>query len=221
MDKPSLALADLPGKNVTNLSVGQRLKELRERSGASQRALARRSGMSPASISAIELGKVSPSVETLKRLLDCLGETLADFFSVGAKPKPITFFGPEDLEEVSLGLIHYHQLGGALGRDALQFIRVTANPGSDTRAITHQSYDAEIAFVLSGRIEVSINEETRVLGPGEGYAILGRKHIRIRNIFGEDCHYICVLSTAGMPRVLPSEVKGPTKIMDADKNSVP
>src|SRR5262245_26473436 len=127
-----------------NLSVGQRLKELRERSGASQRELARRSGMSPASISAIELGKASPSIETLKRLLDCLGETLGDFFSVGAKPKPITFFGAEDLKEVSLGLIHYHQLSGALPRDSLQFVRATVNPGSDTQSVMHQSYDAEI-----------------------------------------------------------------------------
>jgi transcriptional regulator with XRE-family HTH domain len=212
MDKRSLALALSPDENLNNLSVGQRLKELRERSGASQRELARRSGMSPASISAIELGKVSPSVETLKRLLDCLGETLADFFSVGARPKPVTFFGPEDLEEVSLGLIHYHQLGGALNRDSLQFVRATANPGSDTRSVTHQHYDAEIGFVLSGRIEVSINDETRVLGPGEGYVIRGHKQIRIRNIFKQDCHYIFVSSTAGMGTVLATQPpKGQTK----------
>lgn len=185
-----------------NLSVGQRLKELRERSGVSQRELARRSGQSPGSISAIELGKVSPSVETLKRLLDCLGETLGDFFSVGAQPKPATFFGPDDLVEVSLGLIHYHQLGGAFSRDSLQFVRATANPGSDTRSVTHQAYDSEIGFVLSGRIEVSIDEETRVLGPGEGYVIRGNKQIRIRNLFDRDCHYIFVATTTGAPGVV-------------------
>jgi transcriptional regulator with XRE-family HTH domain len=219
MDNRSTAILDLAGGNSMNLSVGQRLKELRERSGASQRELARRSGMSPASISAIELGKVSPSVETLKRLLDCLNETLADFFSVGAKPRPITFFGPDDLEEVSLGLIHYHQLGRALGRDSLQFVRARVNPGSDTRSVTHQSYDAEIGFVLAGRIEVSINEETRVLGPGEGYVIRGHKQIRIRNIFAEDCHYIFVSSTAGMPTI--TAFSPTNKIMDIDKNSMP
>lgn len=186
---------------MTNLSVGQRLKELRERSGVSQRELARRSGQSPGSISAIELGKVSPSVETLKRLLDCLGETLTDFFSVGAAPKPAAFFGPDDLTEVSLGLIHYFQLGGAFSRDSLQFVRAVANPGSDTRSVTHQSYDAEIGFVLSGRIEVSIDEETRALGPGEGYVIRGHKQIRIRNTFDEDCQYIFISTTSGMPGV--------------------
>lgn len=202
MDKRPAPAGESPHEPTTNLSVGQRLKELRERSGASQRDLARRSGMSPASISAIELGKVSPSVQTLKRLLDCLGETLADFFSVGARPKPVTFFGPADLEEVSLGLIHYHQLGGALNRDTLQFVWATVNPGSDTHSVTHQPYDAEIGFVLSGRIEVSIDGETRVLGPGEGYVIRGHKKIRIRNIFGEDCQYIFVSSTAGLPTAL-------------------
>jgi transcriptional regulator with XRE-family HTH domain len=222
MDKRCMPADGAPKVKATNLSVGQRLRELRERSGASQRDLARRSGMSPASISTIELGKVSPSVETLKRLLDCLGETLADFFSVGAKPMPLTFFRSEDLEEISLGLIHYHQLGGALNRDSLQFVRATANPGSDTRSVTHQAYDAEIGFVLSGRIEVTINEETRVLGPGDGYVIRGHKQIRIRNIFAEDCHYIFVSSTAGMTTGLATRPPRPaTKIIDGNKNSMP
>jgi hypothetical protein len=41
-----------------------------------------------------------------------------------------------------------------------------------------------------------------VLGAGDGYRILGYKHIRIRNIFDEDCQYVCVSSTVGMPRAL-------------------
>lgn len=192
-------------EGTMKLSVGQRLKQLRERAGASQRDLARRSGMSPASISAIELGKVSPSVESLKRLLDCLGETLADFFSVGAQPKPLAFFGPDDLEEISLGLIHYRQLSGTPDRDSLQFVRATANPGSDTRSVTHQDYDAEIGYVLSGRIEVSIDEETRELGPGEGYVIRGHKRIRIRNASNEDCQYIFVSTIPALPAVVAAE----------------
>jgi transcriptional regulator with XRE-family HTH domain len=212
MDKRTPAQKPRDPEAATSPSVAERLKELRERSGASQRELARRSGMSPASISAIELGKVSPSVETLKRLLDCLGETLADFFTVGAKPKPVTFFGPEDLEEVSLGLIHYCQLGGTQTRESLQFVRATVNPGSDTRSVTHQSYDAEIGYVLSGRIEVTINKETRVLGPGNGYVLRGSKQIRIRNIFDRDCTYIFVSTVAGMPTALtPQAPKRQTK----------
>ena len=184
-------------------SVGQRLRQLRERAGVSQRELARCSSQSAAGISAIELDKVSPSIETLKRLLDCLGETLSDFFAVGSEPRPAVFFGPEDLIEVSLGLIHYHQLTGNFGRDALQFVRARAEPGSDTHSVTHQDYDSEVGFVLSGKIEVSIDDETRILSAGEGYVIHGHRRIRIRNIFKVDCIYVFVSTTAGMPKIVP------------------
>src|SRR5690348_5634831 len=92
------------------INVGQRLKEIRERIGASQREIARRSGQSPGAISAIELGKVSPSVETLKRLLDCLDISLADFFSHDVNNVTSVFFGPGDMVGLPIGLIHYQQV---------------------------------------------------------------------------------------------------------------
>jgi transcriptional regulator with XRE-family HTH domain len=183
-------------------SVGQRLRELRERSAISQRELARRSGQSAAAISAIELDKVSPSVETLKRLLDCLGETLSDFFAIGAEARPAVFFGPDDLIEVSLGLIHYHQLPGTFSRDSLQFVVARAEPGSDTQSVSHQDYDSEVGFVLSGQIEVWIDGDMRVLKAGDGYVIRGNHRIRIRNRFETECRYVFVSTTAGMRNVV-------------------
>lgn len=189
----------------STISVGRRLKELRERTGTSQREIARRSGMSPGSISAIELGKVSPSVETLKRILDCLGETMADFFALGAAPRSVNFFGPDDLVEVALDKIHYLQLPATMSKDGLQFVKARVNPGSDTRTVTHQYYDSEIGFVLKGRIEVTIDGETRALSRGEGYVMRGGKQIRIRNTSKEDCEYVFISSTAGMlPQPVPS-----------------
>ena len=52
------------------------LRNARRRHGVSQRALARRSRTSQTHISRIERGEVSPSVETLDRLLQALGERL-------------------------------------------------------------------------------------------------------------------------------------------------
>ena len=51
------------------------------------------SGSSSEAVSAIELGKVSPSVETLKRLLDCLDISLADFFAPEGSGPSSAFFG--------------------------------------------------------------------------------------------------------------------------------
>jgi transcriptional regulator with XRE-family HTH domain len=52
------------------------LREVRRRHGLTQRQLAARARTSQAAISRIERGLVSPSIETLTRLLDLMGEEL-------------------------------------------------------------------------------------------------------------------------------------------------
>jgi transcriptional regulator with XRE-family HTH domain len=179
------------------IGVGRRLRELRERSGASQREIARRSGQSPGTISAIELDKVSPSVETLKRLLDCLDVSLADFFSLDPGEPSSAFFGPEQMLDVSLGPIHYRQLGRGMKQANMRFMRVTAYPGSDTGSVSNPAEVEEVGFILSGRIEATIGTETRVLTPGDGYMAKGAQLQRFRNPFDDKCEYIFVCSPPG------------------------
>lgn len=52
------------------------LRETRLRHGLSQRALALRAGTTQAWISELERGTASPTLETLRRLLACMGEEL-------------------------------------------------------------------------------------------------------------------------------------------------
>lgn len=52
------------------------IKRVRERHGISQRSLALRAATDQAAISRIEHGRVSPSVETVERLLAAMGERL-------------------------------------------------------------------------------------------------------------------------------------------------
>ena len=52
------------------------LRSARERHGISQRTLALRAGTGQAAISRIESGDVSPTAETLERLLAAMGEEL-------------------------------------------------------------------------------------------------------------------------------------------------
>jgi transcriptional regulator with XRE-family HTH domain len=58
------------------MSPGSILREARQRRGVSQRGLAARAGTTQSAISRIEQDRVSPSVETLRQLLDLLGEEL-------------------------------------------------------------------------------------------------------------------------------------------------
>ncbi len=65
------------------MDVGRRLREVRERSALSQRALAKRCGISNATISLIESNKLNPSVAVLKRILDGAQMELSAFFAGG------------------------------------------------------------------------------------------------------------------------------------------
>jgi len=71
------SLPNLP----TEVELGARLKTLREAHGLSQRELAKRAGITNSNISMIEQGQVSPSVQSLVRILGAFPMSLADFFS--------------------------------------------------------------------------------------------------------------------------------------------
>lgn len=62
--------------------LGKKLQSLRRTHGLSQRALARRSGLSNGLISLIEKDKISPSVSSLEKILDSFPIGLADFFAM-------------------------------------------------------------------------------------------------------------------------------------------
>lgn len=59
------------------MRIGKIVRSARERHAVSQQVLALRAGTDQAAISRIERGEVSPSVETVERLLAALGERLA------------------------------------------------------------------------------------------------------------------------------------------------
>lgn len=59
------------------MTIGETIRQARRRHRLSQRTLALRAGTDQAAISRIERGEISPSVETVERLLAALGERLS------------------------------------------------------------------------------------------------------------------------------------------------
>jgi transcriptional regulator with XRE-family HTH domain len=75
---------------------GQLIREARERHGLTQAELARRAGTTQTAISRLEAGGRSPSVETLGRLVACMGERI----ELGTRPA----------DPMSLRLARLHKL---------------------------------------------------------------------------------------------------------------
>ena len=85
------------------MTAAEVVREARQRHGVSQRSLARRSRTSQTHISRIERGEVSPSVETLERLLQALGERLELSAAPGPRGNASTADLRADYEQLTPG----------------------------------------------------------------------------------------------------------------------
>ena len=81
---------DVPEVGIAADDIGTRLRLVRQVYGFTQRELARRAGVTNGAISLIEQNRVSPSISSLKKILDGIPLSLADFFTLDFSP----FVGP-------------------------------------------------------------------------------------------------------------------------------
>ncbi len=170
--------------------VGARLRALREKHELSQRELAKRAGVSNAIISLIEQNRTSPSVGSLKKVLDGLPVSLAEFFAMELPSPPQVFFGPAELVEIGGGRISYRQVGRNLQGRALQILHERYARGADTGEVMLQHEAEEGAVVLRGRLEVTVGDQRRVLGPGDAYYFDSRTPHRFRNVGDDECEVV-------------------------------
>jgi transcriptional regulator with XRE-family HTH domain len=170
--------------------VGTRLRTLRLSTGLSQRELAKRAGVTNSAISLIEQNRVSPSVGSLKKVLDGIPLSLAEFFADHDPPRERIFFRKGELQELAGGRISFRQVGRNLSGRALQVLHERYAPGGDTGASMLQHEAEEAGIVIRGHIEITVGEETCVLGPGDGYYFKSTVPHRFRNIGVEECEIV-------------------------------
>ena len=170
--------------------IAARLKRIREEKGFSQRQLARQSGVANASISQIESGKLNPTVSMLKKVLDGIPISLAEFFADAREDEERIFFAADQLTEIADGGISYRQVGARLSNRAIQLLQECYQPGADTgrHALTHEG--EECGIILTGRLEVTVGDETRVLSAGDAYYFRSHQPHQFRNPGNEPCELI-------------------------------
>ena len=172
------------------IDVGGRLRHLRLLHGLSQRELAKRAGVTNSTISLIESNGSNPSVGALKRILDGLPVGLAEFFAFEPERPRQVFYQAEELSEIGKGPISYRQVGESMFGRSLQMLRECYQPGADTGKVALVHEGEEGGIVLSGRLEVTVDNERRILGPGDAYYFESRRPHRFRCVGPVPCEVI-------------------------------
>jgi len=147
---------------ATGIDVGAHLRAVRTMYGMSQRELAKRAGVTNGLISLIEQNRVSPSVSSLKKVLDGIPMSLAEFFTLDLSATPQVFFARDELT--------------GLGDRNVSLRLVAARRPNRAMAIMHERY--------------APGADSRVLGPGDAYYFASAVPHRFRNSHKEACELI-------------------------------
>lgn len=175
--------------------IGARLKAFRTMHGLSQRELAKRAGVTNGTISLIEQNRISPSLGSLKKVLDGFPISIADFLTLEMKPRSKVFYQAKELREIAGGAISFRLVGRDTRGRSMQMMHERYAPGADTGDDMLSHEGEECGVVVSGMIELTVGGETRKLVAGDAFYFDSRLPHRFRNPGTIDC----VIVSAGCP----------------------
>lgn len=152
---------------VPLVDVGRRLREIRSESGLTIRDLARRSGLNVNTLSMIENGNSSPSLETLQQLSITLEMPITAFFENSAPRNQIVHYPASQRPNVAFSQGTLEELGASASGPGAETFLITLEPLSDSGddAIVHTGH--ETVFCLDGQLTYTVEDRDFVLAPGD------------------------------------------------------
>jgi transcriptional regulator with XRE-family HTH domain len=173
------------GQRRDELQVGARLRHARLLEGIRIRELAERVGCAESMISKIENGKVAPSLDMLRRLVEALNRDLSSFFGADinspglvqkAGERPIS---TTDAIRGGTG-VSYERLVPFAAGNLLEGNVHRIEPGAEKiDRITHQG--ETLGYVIEGDLELTIETTTYRLSIGDSFFFKNHLTNRYRN----------------------------------------
>ena len=173
-----------------SIDVGAHLRAVRTIYGLSQRELAKRAGVTNGLISLIEQNRVSPSVSSLKKVLDGIPMSIAEFFTLDLSASPQVFYRSDELTDLGDRSVALRLVAARRSNRAMSVMHERYAAGADTGADMLRHEGEEGGVVVRGRIELTVGGETRVLGPGDAYYFTSAIPHRFRNTGSEPCEIV-------------------------------
>jgi mannose-6-phosphate isomerase-like protein (cupin superfamily) len=94
--------------------------------------------------------------------------------------------------ELAGGPVSYRQVSRDLTGKAMQILHEHYKPSADTgeQMLTHDAEEGGV--IIRGKLEVTVGDQVRVLGPGDAYYFDSRTPHRFRNAGSEECEVVSV-----------------------------
>lgn len=152
---------------VPVIHLGQRLREIRQDNKLSIRDLAKKSGLNVNTLSMIENGKTSPSLETLQLLAFVLDTPITAFFETQTPSQKIIHHKSGQRTGIPFDQGIFEDLAEGMPRRGIESFLVTHQPHSvsGNPPIVHTG--REIVFCLEGSLIYTVDQQDYLLEPGD------------------------------------------------------
>ena len=176
-------------------TLGQSIRQLRNKAGVGLRELSRLADISPASLTGIEKGRSSPTLATLHKILKAIGTDFAEFFANSAGDSEEPVFRRERMRGASDKNREYVFLLPKRGDMSFEMVDETIEP-REKRA-EWESHDCDVGgVILSGepaRLEIEGQGQWTIHKGDSFYIKAGLKH-RMVNLGKRTIRQITVMT---------------------------
>ncbi|MBU4200379.1 MAG: helix-turn-helix domain-containing protein [Verrucomicrobia bacterium] len=183
--------------NTDQLDIAQRLHHLRQRCHLSMRQLAAKADVAASYISGVEAGRISPTIATLRKMLNALGADIGDFFSKQKATTTGHVFRRETMRTISDRKRFYTMILPSRPDIRLLMLDEECKPGEHPQ---YETMPGDFAgYVVQGEILLEIKGRKPVnLRSGDAFYAPARTKVRGRALRREPARLITV-------QMLPSE----------------
>ena len=165
------------------LQLGNRLSSLRKRKNMTLDELSAKSGVSKSILSQIERDLSNPTVTTISRIADALGEKLSDFFSKIEVEEKNSIESSKETPSITSkdGLCKLSILGAGETVNWLQWYILEMKPKGILNSGSHGPKTFENLTVIDGQIEVTCGESKEKLSKGDTFRFQSNRDHTLKN----------------------------------------
>jgi transcriptional regulator with XRE-family HTH domain len=185
----------MPDPQVVARAIARNVRRLRTGRGYTLDELASRAGVSRGMLIQIEQDRTNPSVGTLVRIADALGASLAQLVEVADAPAVRVVPAAQAVplwrgDHGSVATL----LAGTEPPQAVELWEWRLEPGDSYSSAAHLAGTRELLHVLTGRLTLTVEGETHLIGPADTVLFSGNREHRYANEGDEQLRLVMIVS---------------------------
>lgn len=166
------------------ITIGNKLKVLREDARLSLRDLGERAGLSASFLSQLELGQVSPSIASLENIASILNVNITYFFDAPARPDSVVMRKDERkkiFSQTSKAVIQ--PLAHELSKKKIEPFMLTLDSRGESGEHLYSSHHGEeFGIVTMGRVKFILEDKEYILEDGDSVYFNSKKPHKWKNV---------------------------------------